>query len=97
MIRAGHNIPSQIPITQTSYIYFLRIRIFSLKLLRLDIGSSICVINVGLYLFTVLVTISLHLKRINFCRLFKNFIIYNIFVIFVCKFETKLYFGTFFI
>lgn len=75
MIRSGHNIPSQIPITQPPYIYFLGIRIFSLKLLRLDIGSSICVINVGLYLFTVLVTNSLHLTRIHYCRLFENFII----------------------
>lgn len=76
MIRAGHNIPSQIPITQTPNIYFLGIHIFSLKLLRLNIGSSICVINVSLYLFTVVVTNSLHLKRIHYCRLFENFIIW---------------------
>lgn len=72
MIRAGHNIPSQIRITQPPYIYFLGIRIFSLKLLRFK-GSPICVINV--YLFTVLVTNLLHFKLIQYCRLFKNFII----------------------
>lgn len=73
MIKAGHNIPSQIPITQPPYIYFLGIRIFSLKLLRFYIGSSICVINE--YLFTVLVTNLLHVKLIHYCRLFENFII----------------------
>lgn len=70
MIRAGHNIPPQIPITQPSYMYFLGIRIFSLKLLRFDIGSSICVINE--YLFTVLVNSLLHFKLKHYFRLFKT-------------------------